>query len=123
MQKLSFEELDTNNLEEKELDKLIEDIKDINEINALLDNIVLKQHENITKIELITETSVKNSEKGLGQVVLANDYYKSYKYNQGLLIATSVLVITCPVTLLVGLKAGIISGAVSSTYGLYKYIS
>lgn len=123
MQKLSFEELDTNNLEEKELNKLIEDIKDINEINAFLNNIVLKQHENITKIELVMETSVKNSEKGLEQVVLANDYYKSYKYNQRLLIATGVLVITCPVALLVGLKAGIISGGVSLTYGLYKYIN
>lgn len=123
MQKLNFKELDTNNLEEKELDELVEDIKDINEINASLNNIVLKQHENIAKIELVTETSVKNSEKGLEQIVLANEYYKSYRYNRGLLIVASVLVITFPVTFFVGLKAGIISVAISSTYGLYKYIS
>ena len=102
----------------EEIEQIFKDVQDINEIFRDLNKLVLEQSEPIIVLEENIDSSVKSTEKGVDALKIAESYHKSWfsKRNKFILMGIAGLSINAPVTILFGLKAGVISGL--STIGL-----
>lgn len=95
-----------------DIQKIYKDILDINEIFKDLDKIVNEQSEPIEQIEKQFDLTIKKTNDGIYQLQKANEYHKSWlsKRNKIILMSIAGLSINVPITVLFGLKAGVISG-------------
>jgi syntaxin 7 len=102
----------------EEIEQIYKDVFEINGIFKDLNNLVLEQGEPIVHIETNIESTAKQTEKSIKLLNDANAYHKSWlsKKNKFLLMGIAGLSINAPITILFGIKAGLISGA--STIGL-----
>ena len=103
-QKLILQSIDYEKEEEEELSKILDEVRQLNEINGDLSILLNEQNENIDNvittqdnIELNTEKAIKNLEKAVSNKI------KFVPIAIGAIIGASVL---GPGSLLVGLKAG-----------------
>ena len=103
-QKLILQSIDYEKEEEEELSKILDEVRQLNEINGELSILLNEQNENIDNviatqdnIELNTEKAIKNLEKA------ASNKIKFVPIAIGAFIGASVL---GPGSLLVGLKVG-----------------
>lgn len=113
-------EFDQNIIEERneEIQQICNDIYAINEIFKDLNKMVESQTEPINQLEEHIDDTLNKTEDGIIQLKQANDYHKSWfsKRNKLILLSIAGLSVNIPVTILFGLKAGVISGV--STVGL-----
>ena len=102
----------------EEIEKIFKDVHDIDSIFRNLNKIVLEQSNQITTLEENIDSTFKKSEKAVESLKIAESYHKSWfsKRNKIILLSIAGLSINAPVTVLFGVKAGIISGL--STIGL-----
>jgi len=102
----------------EEIEQIFKDVQDINEIFKDLNKLVSEQSEPIVLLENNIDSTVKNTEKAVEALKIAESYHKSWfsKKNKVILLSIAGLSINAPVTVLFGIKAGIISGL--STVGL-----
>jgi len=101
----------------EEMKNLLVDIKDMNDINKNLAQMINDQHEIIETIEeqaVFTEAVV---EKGVIELKKAEKYKSANIFRKGLLLTTGLLVMTSPIGLLIGTKAGLVAGAASLVSG------
>lgn len=106
IEKLKREELE-------ELNKIMSDIDTIQEINKLLVEHLQEQKENLSAIE----TSVVNANVTLDnsnlELIQAKENQVSYFYTRTGAVVLVTTAVACPVTWIVGIKAGLIAGIAS----------
>ena len=102
----------------EEIQQIYTDVMNIHEIFTDLDKLVNEHNERINQFENNIDDTVKYTKDSVIQIQKANDYHKSWFSRRNSLILMSIagLAVNVPVTILFGLKAGIVSGI--STIGL-----
>ena len=102
----------------EEIEKIFKDVQDINEIFKDLNKLVLEQSEPITVVEENIDSTVKNTEKAVQALKVAESYQNNWfsTKNKFILMGIAGLSINTPVAVLFGVKIGVISGL--STIGL-----
>jgi hypothetical protein len=96
----------------EEIEKIYKDITDINEIFKDLNKLIVEQTEPINKIEEQCIKAVQETEKGVEHLKQAETYNNKWfsKRNKIILLSIAGLSINVPITLALGIKAGVISG-------------
>jgi t-SNARE complex subunit (syntaxin) len=102
----------------EEIEKIFQDIKDINEIFKDLHKLTQEQTNPISVLEENINLTVENTEKAIVQLKKAESYQNSWfsSKNKMILMGIAGLSINTPIALLFGVKVGVISGV--STIGL-----
>jgi hypothetical protein len=119
-QLISHLEFKENIIQERneQIEELFKDVLIINDIFKDLNKIVAEQSEPISQIEKQMDETLKMTQSGVENLKKANEYNSSWlnKRNKLILMGIAGLSINIPITLTLGLKAGVISGL--STVGL-----
>lgn len=111
IEKLKIEELE-------ELNKILADLDAIHEINKLLVEHLQEQKENLKNVEdSVIKTNDTLDISNLELVHAKNDQV-SHFYTKTSAVVLVTAVVTCPVTWIVGIKAGLIAGVASLVTGL-----
>lgn len=101
-----------------EIKKIHQDIIHINEIYHDLNKLIAEQNNDIILLEQNIIDSKKKVEQGTNELYKAEKYYNSWFSNKQKFILLSIagITINAPITMLFGVKAGVVSGL--STIGL-----
>ena len=102
----------------EEIQKIHKEVLDINEIFKDLNKLVNEQNSPINTLEGNISKSVEDVKESVNLLHKANEYHSSWMSNRNKLILMSIagLSVNVPITVFLGLKAGVISGI--STIGL-----
>jgi t-SNARE complex subunit (syntaxin) len=102
----------------EEIEHIVKDVKEINEIFKDLSKLVNEQSEPILTIEKNINNSHIHTEKAVETLKIAETYNNKWfsKRNKFILLGVAGLSINAPITVVLGIKAGIISSL--STIGL-----
>lgn len=105
----NFDEQVTEYMEDVE--KLCDDIKDITEIYATINNIVKSQNENINIINIATENTLAQVKEANINLEKAESYQK--KFTLFSLLSIGLITVNIPIILLFGLKIGTLTSLTS----------
>lgn len=102
----------------EDIQKIYQDVLDINRIFKDLNKLVNEQTEPIEQLEIQLNTTLKKTKDGVKQLEIADKMHSSWlsKKNKIILLSIAGLSINVPIAVFLGLKAGAISGL--STIGL-----
>ncbi len=102
----------------EEIQKIYNEVLIINDIFKDLNKLTIEQFEPISKIEEKIDETLKKTDNGLENIKKADEYNNTWfnRKNKLILLSIAGLSINVPITLTLGIKAGIISGL--STVGL-----
>lgn len=102
----------------EEIQKIYKDVIDINEIFKDLNKLIVEQSEPINKIEEQCIKAVQQTEKGIEELKQAETYHNKWfsKRNKIILLSIAGLSINVPITIALGVKAGIISGLTTVSF-------
>jgi t-SNARE complex subunit (syntaxin) len=96
---------------ENEVETLCDDIKDITEIYATINNIVKSQNENINIINISTENTLAQVKEANINLEKAESYQK--KFTLFSLLTIGLVTVNIPIILLFGLKIGTLTSLTS----------
>lgn len=105
-ERLKIEELE-------ELNKILADMDAIHEINKLLVEHLQEQKENLKEIEDCVIKTNETLDTSNIELMEAKEHQTSYFYTKTGAVILVTAVVTCPVTWVVGIKAGVIAGTIS----------
>ena len=95
----------------EDVEKLCDDIKDITEIYATINNIVKSQNENINIINIATENTLTQVKEANINLEKAESYQK--KFTLFSLLTIGLVTVNIPIILLFGLKIGTLTSLTS----------
>lgn len=110
LQTVEFKEYkaDSNDHETKELLQVLHDLQLIKEINESLYGEIKIQNDKIETINENVEKTNETIEISNTELTTTFDYYKSYMSTKATVVSGAVIVVTLPITVLVGIKTGLI---------------
>lgn len=106
---------------DEEIRQIFNDIKEIYEIFTEFNKMVVLQDEKIDNIEMNLETTVNTTKNSVSILEKAKSYYNKVlsKKNKLLLIGATGITINAPITLLLGLKVGFVTGLTTLGIGAF----
>jgi t-SNARE complex subunit (syntaxin) len=117
--KVTSAELDTEY--NKELDSLIDSVKEINEIHSEMSVLISSQNEKIELIDKDIDKTAGLVDSSNGQLVVASEYQQSIFWKKSFLLTLCTAVVTAPVSVFIGAKAAIIAGVGTVVYGAINF--
>lgn len=122
MSNLQLELYHNKELEESQrfiddMDAVMRDIEDLKEINETLFGHISSQNSELLNLENNTNNIVDHLDSVNLELTQAQEYQHSYNIKKGILLTTGVLMISFPVGVIIGVKAGIAAGIIGMGSG------
>jgi t-SNARE complex subunit (syntaxin) len=93
-----------------DLGGLLSEIKEIQELNSQMNNLIISQNENIKNIDKDIHKTTNNIDSSNENLISAAEQQKSIFWKKSMLLTVCTVVVTAPVSVLVGTKIAIIAG-------------
>jgi t-SNARE complex subunit (syntaxin) len=102
-------------LELEELKKIMNDLHDLNELHVSIQNMLVVQNENISKVDTIVESSETKIQNVNIELSQAQNYQRGYLSKMKILLMAGVLSVVYPLGFFFGAKVAIATGIVGGS--------
>lgn len=110
------QQLDREKTELEELNKLLSEFNELRDVTTSLNKLVVDQHQNLDVIDKNIDDAEVNVENAVIQLEKAESY-KKRSYFKGAIVTTTVLLVSFPIGVVLGIKAALVVGTVGIVGG------